>query len=244
MVMARNYFWTSAAIVMVLSGATQARADVHFFSGSFAPSGDSPNIRWDPDSADKYEGLITSISTPGIANGTLSFSSDPALEALGPLPVRAVLGGYFFGQYSYAQPMPVAIYGVEFFYEGSTPLIYKSHSYAAGTDILGSYSGGIYFDTSYISSGQSLGAGFGSAVFDIPFLNPAYSGWDWGVSPSPAVHFATGALSPYPYIDAGQGVMTMSFWGMDLPEPATWALMLAGFGLAGAQLRRRAVVAA
>jgi len=35
----------------------------------------------------------------------------------------------------------------------------------------------------------------------------------------------------------------VDFFGTSVPEPATWALMLAGFGLAGASLRRRSAVA-
>lgn len=56
-------------------------------------------------------------------------------------------------------------------------------------------------------------------------------------------YFATGAFSaPGVYADAffgdGRGRMTVS-GAPTVPEPSTWALLIGGFGLAGAALRRR-----
>ena len=39
-------------------------------------------------------------------------------------------------------------------------------------------------------------------------------------------------------------VSEISFFGEAIPEPSTWALMIAGFGLAGGMLRRRRLVSA
>jgi len=49
-------------------------------------------------------------------------------------------------------------------------------------------------------------------------------------------------FSAYPY-DWNQGLVT-GFNDGPVPEPATWTLMLTGFGLAGATLRRRRTLAA
>jgi hypothetical protein len=48
-------------------------------------------------------------------------------------------------------------------------------------------------------------------------------------------------FSAYPY-DWNQGLVTG--FNTAVPEPATWALMIGGFGLAGASLRRRRALAA
>jgi len=55
----------------------------------------------------------------------------------------------------------------------------------------------------------------------------------------------------FPTVDTGGGYGTngipevnFSSTGIGVPEPATWALMIGGFGLAGASLRRRKAVAA
>ncbi len=42
----------------------------------------------------------------------------------------------------------------------------------------------------------------------------------------------------------GASVIDLQFGGVSVPEPATWALMLSGFGLAGAALRRRRTMVA
>jgi hypothetical protein len=53
--------------------------------------------------------------------------------------------------------------------------------------------------------------------------------------------YAQGLPYPYPFINVdGAGHLTGTFVdGIAVPEPATWAMMLGGFGLAGAALRRR-----
>lgn len=50
-------------------------------------------------------------------------------------------------------------------------------------------------------------------------------------------------LPPYTYGQAPIGLSEVRFEGSAVPEPATWAMMISGFGLAGAALRRRRVAA-
>ncbi|MBS0361259.1 MAG: PEPxxWA-CTERM sorting domain-containing protein, partial [Proteobacteria bacterium] len=75
--------------------------------------------------------------------------------------------------------------------------------------------------------------------------------WGWDRSTSSLNQYATdGSLLQSQSIDvASYGVSNP--WGGEMamsagaaPEPAAWALMILGFGAAGAHLRRRRVVAA
>jgi len=113
--------------------------------------------------------------------------------------------------------------------------------YATGTDDSGQANGtliGMNFG-SYTQG--NLTAAFGTLVGEIggvfAVLGTNYNGTAWG----------TGALKLY-YWDSNNGdnsqYITANVTAGGVPEPATWALMIGGFGLAGAALRRRAAVAA
>jgi hypothetical protein len=80
-----------------------------------------------------------------------------------------------------------------------------------------------------------------------------------GFAPNPLVNFtygqdrwlSTGTLQFLPTV---QGITNEGFWGpnvflgaptfANVPEPTTWAMLIAGFGLTGAVMRRRRSVAA
>ena len=55
-------------------------------------------------------------------------------------------------------------------------------------------------------------------------------------------HGATGGVAVRSF--SGVNFDTISISGATVPEPASWALMIAGFGLVGGAMRRRSVVAA
>ena len=76
-------------------------------------------------------------------------------------------------------------------------------------------------------------AGAGEIAWNIDFSNPNTLG-AWQLS-GDSLQFAFSDQTTLAYrLDGPAGV----------PEPASWALMIGGFGLAGAALRRRTVVAA
>ncbi|PZQ59507.1 MAG: hypothetical protein DI570_15830 [Phenylobacterium zucineum] len=65
--------------------------------------------------------------------------------------------------------------------------------------------------------------------------SPSSAFGTWNDTPNSGVVF--GAPTPQPY----RGVVEFTFdpRSAAVPEPATWALMIAGFGMAGGMLRRR-----
>ncbi|WP_293682751.1 PEPxxWA-CTERM sorting domain-containing protein [uncultured Phenylobacterium sp.] len=116
---------------------------------------------------------------------------------------------------------------------------------------------GVSDDTKSVDDSASIGLQF---TFGTPFDATLYLGAAAGVlgaagsSAGAISDFAhTATLGPARVLDANGrlvGGATVSSTDSDysyavaVPEPATWALMIGGFGLAGASLRRRRAVAA
>lgn len=72
----------------------------------------------------------------------------------------------------------------------------------------------------------------GSDPLDVHYHAP----FDFSASPFVAT---SAVLSFGPNNDAAMGIGEVQFFGGAVPEPASWAMMVAGFGLAGAALRSR-----
>jgi PEP-CTERM motif len=102
--------------------------------------------------------------------------------------------------------------------------------------------------------------GFPDAIFDvtdITFFNAAFDGgmqiedFYFGslllVTDGPQLYsgsedsptFLTGTYALSEYLGTGSYTLTISSVSGAVPEPASWAMMIGGFGLAGAALRRR-----
>jgi hypothetical protein len=88
-------------------------------------------------------------------------------------------------------------------------------------------------------------AGGGDSDYFYIFHNVVY--WDSDgalsnlVDPANFLHVPeTGSLQDFSaYFGLGPGNTIAIFSDLDVPEPATWALMIGGFGMVGAALRRR-----
>lgn len=78
-----------------------------------------------------------------------------------------------------------------------------------------------------------------------PFDNPVadYPGEVWHFASSPKTGWytieASGCPQPNPGTFPGCAVGEVAFGGNAVPEPASWALMIAGFGMVGGAMRRR-----
>jgi len=112
--------------------------------------------------------------------------------------------------------------------------------FATGTDDSGQAAGTKIGEDFGLWTQNGLTAPYGTLVGDIGgvfhVLGTNFAGPAWG----------TGALTLY-YWDSNNGdntqFITASVNAVGVPEPAAWALMIAGFGMVGLTLRGRATVA-
>lgn len=140
-----------------------------------------------------------------------------------------------------------------FIYEGATPLVVGTHSYAAGTNLLsGTFSGANVSGQVGGSTGNLLDSIFGGGtVVFTSGIDPSQlqfaAGGDKGLSLAfnalnhPLSHSTGSSLNSFKATTAGNFAADLSVGGGGggVPEPATWALMLIGVGGIGTMLRRR-----
>ncbi len=148
--------------------------------------------------------------------------------------------------------MPVGAYsstvmltGLEIKYTGGTWM---------GLDFINANANGAYlgFSDPLLATGFTLRYSFGY------FNNLKYSGGTYASGPAiPAFDFIVGKYAtpldpnqdpgsysgdPAPYIDENLDMMAFETETAAVPEPASWALLIAGFGVVGTTLRRRRAV--
>ena len=117
----------------------------------------------------------------------------------------------------------------DFFYRGLTPLSFQGVDYADGATLLTAQ---IYFFN--VLGGRFAGARYSSDLGVVTtFIAPSQGG-AVTLSDAPVFHSA----HYWPSIDNYATRVSGYFVG-GVPEPATWALMLLGFGLVGGSLRER-----
>ena len=135
-----------------------------------------------------------------------------------------------------------------FTYAGSADLVVGSHTYHTGANLLsGTFGGGNILGQSGATSGTTVDAtsAGGALSFASDFLSFLATG-DRSFSLSmTSINDALNAGAGQS-LDSFGAVTTGSFeapisggGGQGVPEPATWALMLLGFGAVGLTLRRR-----
>lgn len=103
-------------------------------------------------------------------------------------------------------------------------------------------SGGSFFDWQGISGlNWQLSAG-SYWLSEEPGHDSSFSGALWMQPHDPLTHYAESIRSGWEYDPQGQDgpdQWALRITGAAVPEPATWALMIVGFGLVGAGLRSR-----
>lgn len=88
--------------------------------------------------------------------------------------------------------------------------------------------------------GSITGAGGTSGTFDLSGYNLEYYAVKYGNEFTLYEYLGTDGTGTW-QTDGQHGVSHIAFFGTPgvVPEPATWAMMIAGFGLTGAAIRRR-----
>ncbi|MFS0738107.1 PEPxxWA-CTERM sorting domain-containing protein [Sphingomonas sp. 1P06PA] len=134
-------------------------------------------------------------------------------------------------------------------------------------DITGDYTASFQIDSDPVPNEWIGGTGF--VIWDVPVSSAASGAFDIGffdgslggglsiidyvdfstffvadgpqlyTGPVNAPTFRTGTFSLSEYEGPGSYTLTISEIGTAVPEPASWALMIGGFGLIGSAMRRR-----
>lgn len=193
----------------------------------------------------KFDQPVGTTSTNGFA--TLSFTIDGSMEALGNSFAKTLLV-YQLGdnQPIYAAFQGITSYGSNNIYAPSTPDL--SGFTALGASISGSSI--VFTGELPVTYGQDMAFNWGLYAGALPGPNGgealaefAHTASLTGISLTdasgrPITDFSITSQSGTLYDANGAHLAEVA----PVPEPATWALMLAGFGTIGATLRRRRTV--
>jgi hypothetical protein len=208
----------------------------------YEDTGSGPNLSW----TQSPDGLSGTLSTTGDgASADVEFSFlNSSLSSLSNLPAL-----FTFAATAPANDPAVAASGnltesnlsgtFNFTYEGATPLTVGTHTYTTGANLLsGTFSGASLTGPQSGSTGSvqdSILSG-GTVTY-----NSAFTGFS--ATGDKAFSLELTSVSPSYDATAGQSVngftavSTGSFSADLVPEPASWALMILGCGLAGGTLR-------
>ena len=243
---------TTSKIALLTLGAVSAAA----FAGSasatntefarFLPKANAADVSWVRTAT---KGTITNTAS----NATwFTFDLNPTLSGLGFLSSTLTLSATSTALIPLGQLDQPGIGGsFKFTYTGLAPITYKGVTIHTGANLLsGTFSG------ADITTGVGSGGGVGSflndnatAVFasDLLTLTGPNEGFSWDLgSVSPHLVFISGKrLNSFKAVSGGSFFEDIAGGGGGgTPEPTSWALMVAGFGLAGGALRAKKKTAA
>lgn len=179
--------------------------------------------------------FVTDVDALYTLNGTIAKNSP--IAAIGPFDQTG-----FSGTFSFLTTTAITVSGPGFI----------THTYAAGSNLLsGVFSGGTIVGNIGGTSGASFASGlsgttisFTSDFLDFSHVNSLDRATSLTATRAPfSKHLgANGALSSFRAVTGGQfssdPVPIVNFTAA-VPEPASWALMMVGFGLVGVSVRRR-----
>jgi hypothetical protein len=199
---------------------------------------------------DLYTISSSNASAPGAATVNFSFLN-PTLNALGALAATLTVNA------TSSQPaVPISSFLTEqgltgtfaFTYAGSTPLVVGQTSYAPGANLLsGTFTNGTIVGATGGRAGTfSASTGAGSVITMVSdFLDLSAAGnhdLTIGLSSMTAplgASSAQSALNTFRAATGGSFSSDSALVTAAIPEPASWALMVTGFGALGVAVRRR-----
>jgi hypothetical protein len=217
------------------------------FANVFVPGDANPNLAGQPNGTTCCAGALPDtapaqspvLAVSGIAPGSaFNFSAVGITDGAGTGPTGPD-GSYLFGMTDYglgvAPAGSVGVLGlVGVFLDNSTP---TGGSQPAGL----SFAGGLNFTTLSPGLNQIFWIGDGLTGTGSGILQNF-------VAPLGATRLFLGTVDGFEWNNNTGGydvsIMTSVPCNLCVPEPSVWALMLAGFGLAGTALRRRRFAAA
>lgn len=235
-------------------GAPAAFADVAAFEGANNPAG-GPELNSNPFHVAALGGGGLLVTDAG-ANTLMAVGADGAVSLVGVLPGRDIGGGfpsqsvptgvavgpdgaYYVGELT-GFPFTPGAAQVYRIVPGETPTVFRS-GFTNITDIAFGDDGSLYvleFDTDGL-----LGPGVGGALVRVGVDGTRSTIFDRGLITPTGLEIGDDGAFYVTNLSVAPGigeVLRISF----IPEPATWATMIVGFGLVGTALRRRATRAA
>jgi hypothetical protein len=225
--------WVAGALGLAVGIATVGSAQALTFA-TYNPVGTASNI--------SLVGLTLSSAS------TVTFNYlDPALSPLGDLSAHLSLAATETGAVAFG-PLALATFDGAFSltYTGTTKTA-GGHTVHTGDDLLsGTFLGSVF--TGYGSAGSLIDSVFGGGFvsFDnnnfLTFNTGADEGLAIGMtSITPPTLVVAGALRAFTAVSQGNFAadVTTVGGGGGVPEPATWTMMLLGFGVTGAIVRSR-----
>ncbi|MDB5483481.1 MAG: hypothetical protein JWO83_4534 [Caulobacteraceae bacterium] len=199
--------------------------------------------------------LAWTVATSAVAAGPLQISTNFPYPLTSVDPYKADLAtlGVTFGLDN-----PVGVFPT-----GPTKLVFKlldSHTDSSGYQVFSLDLGGVshavplqaFSGTGTVLATVTTAQSFNNFVGITDTFGPEPASFIWGLFPAYLSDADTAALTgigPYIgnvsklYFNAGDHALFEVDVATGVPEPAVWGLLVAGFGLVGAQLRRRRLAA-
>jgi hypothetical protein len=222
------------AVTFAEYGATSSAANLNWTLSSNLTSGTLATTGFGASAKTSFDFLTTGLSALGNLPATFTLnattaSNDPAVTGLGQIAEQNLSGTF------------------SFIYSGLTPLIVGSHTFTTGANLLsGTFTGAEIVGPNNGSTGSIQDAilSGGTVTFTSAFEKFSATG-DKGLSLEltsvlPFLGAAEDdALNSFTAVSTGSFASDIaSGGGAGVPEPATWAVMLIGFGGIGAAIRR------